>query len=81
MFGQWTRGDLDEVRVLPVSPDRSRLSRFLWKPWRCLWAARRENPDIVHFHDAEMLATLPVARILWPGARFVYDVHEDSETS
>jgi glycosyltransferase involved in cell wall biosynthesis len=77
IVGQWTRGDLDEVRVLPVSPDRSRLSRFLWKPWRCLWAARRENPDIVHFHDAEMLATLPLARLLWPGARFVYDVHED----
>jgi glycosyltransferase involved in cell wall biosynthesis len=35
------------------------------------------RPDIVHFHDAEMLAVLPIARLLWPRARFVYDVHED----
>ena len=31
----------------------------------------------MHFHDAEMLAILPVARLLWHRARFVYDVHED----
>lgn len=66
-----------EVRVLCVSKPTSRLMRFLCQPWRCLWAARKENPDIIHFHDAELLAVLPVAKLWWPRAKFVYDVHED----
>ena len=35
------------------------------------------RPDVVHFHDAEMLAVLPLARLWWPKAKFVYDVHEN----
>ena len=66
-----------DVKVLPVSKAPSRLVRFLWQPWKCLWQARRERCDIIHVHDAEMLAVLPAARLRWPRARFVYDVHED----
>lgn len=66
-----------DVTILPVSKPRSRLVRFLWQPWKCLWRARREQCDIIHVHDAEMLAILPVAKLRWPRAKFVYDVHED----
>jgi glycosyltransferase involved in cell wall biosynthesis len=66
-----------DVTILPVSKARSRLVRFLWQPWKCLWRARREQCDIIHVHDAEMLAVLPAAKLRWPRARFVYDVHED----
>jgi glycosyltransferase involved in cell wall biosynthesis len=31
----------------------------------------------VHFHDAELLWSLPVAKLLWPRAKLIYDVHED----
>src|SRR5262249_41620890 len=31
-----------EVTVLAVPKPSSRLIRFLWQPWRCLWAARRQ---------------------------------------
>jgi glycosyltransferase involved in cell wall biosynthesis len=65
------------VPVLAVPKPASRRRRFLAQPWRCLWAARRLNPDIIHFHDLEMLATLPVARLWWRRTKFVYDVHED----
>lgn len=77
VVGKCTRGTPGEVRVRAIRPAGSRLGRFLVQPWRCVIAARRLLPDVVHFHDAEMLATLPAARLLWPKARFVYDVHED----
>jgi glycosyltransferase involved in cell wall biosynthesis len=65
------------VKVLSVPNPSCRLTRFLWQPWRCMWAARRLPADIVHFHDAEMLITLPLAKLWWRRAKFVYDVHED----
>jgi glycosyltransferase involved in cell wall biosynthesis len=66
-----------EVEVLTVPKPSSRLMRFLWQPWRCLWAMRWHRTDIIHFHDAEMLITLPLAKLWWWRSRFIYDVHED----
>ena len=66
-----------EVKVLSLAKPSSRLTRFLWQPWHCLLAARHIHADIIHFHDAEMLMTLPVAKVWWPRTKFVYDVHED----
>ncbi len=77
LVGKLERGVADGVRLLVVPLAPSRLVRFLFQPWRCLWRARREEADIVHFHDAEMLATLPLAKLWWPKSKFVYDVHED----
>ena len=65
------------VPILAVPPARSRWQRLLWQPWRCLWAARKIPADIVHFHDPEMLVTLPLAKLWWWRSKFVYDVHED----
>ncbi|HWP58314.1 MAG TPA: glycosyltransferase [Candidatus Acidoferrales bacterium] len=65
------------VPILPVPKPGARLRRFLVQPWRCLWRARRLNPDIIHFHDLEMLFALPVAKLWWRRAKFIYDVHED----
>ena len=66
-----------DVAVLAIATPRSRLDRFLLQPWRCLWAIRKCRPHIIHFHDPEMLATLPLAKLWWRRTRFVYDVHED----
>lgn len=66
-----------EVPVLEVQKPSSRLQRFFWQPWRCFWIARKYKADIVHFHDAEFLLTLPLAKLIWPKRKFVYDVHED----
>lgn len=66
-----------DVNVITVPAPSSRLTRFLWQPWRCLWAARRIDAHIIHFHDAEMLMTLPIAKLWWRRSKFVYDVHED----
>jgi glycosyltransferase involved in cell wall biosynthesis len=77
IVGKLERGTAEGVRTLLVPPAGSRLSRFLFQPWRCLWRARKEKADVIHYHDAEMLATLPLARLWWRKAKFVYDVHED----
>jgi glycosyltransferase involved in cell wall biosynthesis len=71
------RGTPQKVRVLVVEKPSSRLRRFLWQPWRCLWKAWWQRPDIVHLHDVEMLIILPLAKLRWPRCRFVYDVRED----
>ena len=77
LVGYLERGVLDDVEVIEVPKPSSRFVRFLWQPWRCLWKSRNFHPDIVHFHDAEMLMTLPIAKLFWPRCKFVYDVHED----
>ena len=71
------RGEPGPVTILPLRTPKSRLERFVVQPWRCFWAVRGRRPDIVHFHDAELLGILPLARLVWPQARFIYDVHED----
>lgn len=71
------RGTPREIKVLTVQKPSSRRMRFLWQPWRCLRTAWRQRPDVIHLHDAEMLITLPVAKLRWPRCRFVYDVRED----
>jgi glycosyltransferase involved in cell wall biosynthesis len=77
LVGRLEETNPGEVPVLKVAKPSSRLARFVWQPWRCLWAARHLPADIVHFHDAEMLMILPFAKLWWRRAKFVYDVHED----
>ena len=66
-----------KVPVVAIPAPRCRWQRFLWQPWRCLWAARKIPADIVHFHDPELLFALPLAKLWWRQSKFVYDVHED----
>jgi len=77
VVGKLERSTPGAVPVLTLPGPSSRLTRFLWQPWRCLWTARRQDADIIHFHDAEMLITLPLAKLWWSKSKFVYDVHED----
>ena len=68
VVGRLTRGAAGRVRVVPVAPVSSRVARFLLQPWRCVWAARRMKPDIVHFHDARCLPRCPSRSSYGPGA-------------
>jgi glycosyltransferase involved in cell wall biosynthesis len=77
VVGKLTQGKPGDVAILQLPAARSRLLRFTLQPWRCFWAARKYRPDIVHFHDAELLAILPAAKLWWRRTKFVYDVHED----
>ena len=44
-------------------------------PWRAFWAIGRIKPDVVHFHDPELIPLGLMLRAL--GCKIVYDVHED----
>jgi glycosyltransferase involved in cell wall biosynthesis len=77
VVGDLAPGTSAEVEVVPVREASSRLRRFLWQPWRCLWAARWQRADIIHLHNADMLIALPLARLWWWRSKFVFDVRED----
>jgi glycosyltransferase involved in cell wall biosynthesis len=77
VVGKLEGRDPGQVKLVIVPKPASRLARFVWQPWRCMWAARWLPADIIHFHDAEMLMALPVSKLWWRRAKFIYDVHED----
>jgi len=62
------------VRIVPVKPPKNRIARMLFHSYRVYGLARRENADIYHFHDPELL---PYALLLkLQGRRVIYDSHE-----
>ena len=69
----------NETRVihheLPTQPNRSRLSRMLFKTWQAYKMAQSTQADLFHFHDPELL---PYGLLLkWQGHAVIYDAHED----
>jgi hypothetical protein len=62
----------DGVGLWSLKP-RSRATRWLHTP-EILRAVRLLQPDVVHFHDPELLALVPLLRRRV--ARIVYDIHE-----
>ena len=63
------------IHALPKPPNR--LARLLWWPWLAYRKvlSLRPRPDIVHFHDPELM---PVGQALrMRGMQAVFDVHEN----
>ena len=65
-------GDID-VRPFPKS--RSRFARF-WKGWTLTLEAYREQADIYHFHDPELLLPMTLLKLV-SGKPVIYDCHEN----
>jgi hypothetical protein len=64
----------DGVRIVPVKVPQNRLLRSTLGAWRAYRVVRRLRPDLVHFHDPELLFV--GLRLRRKGIRVVYDMHE-----
>jgi glycosyltransferase involved in cell wall biosynthesis len=65
---------IDGVRVVPLPPPRNRLHRMTKVLWRLYRLAVKEDADIYHFHDPElMIVGLLLKR---RGKKIIWDVHE-----
>ncbi len=65
----------NNIRVIDVGPKpKNKLLRFIRTPLKIYRKVRELNPEIVHFHDPELL---PYALLMRRRARVIYDAHED----
>jgi glycosyltransferase involved in cell wall biosynthesis len=65
----------DGVQIKSIRKDGSRLARMTRTAWRTYRRARRENADIYHFHDPELIPFGVL--LLMNGKQVIYDIHED----
>jgi glycosyltransferase involved in cell wall biosynthesis len=71
----WQEGERDSVRVRSVPGRASRFGRMTQVVWRIYQEARRQDADVYHFHDPELI---PIGLLLRAGGKHViYDIHED----
>lgn len=66
---------LDQVRIRSVRRDEPRLARMTRTVWRIYREAVRQDADIYHFHDPELIPAGLALRAA--GKDVIYDLHED----
>jgi glycosyltransferase involved in cell wall biosynthesis len=76
VVGPHTEDAVEElVRVKSVKKHNSKIGRMTRTVWNVFREAQKQNADIYHFHDPELI---PVALLLRSrGRTVIYDVHED----
>ena len=80
LFVQDGKGNATEadgmVQVIDIGqPPSKRFARMIIGTWRMWSAVRRVRPQVVHFHDPELIPIGLILRCF--GHKVVYDVHED----
>ncbi len=65
----------NEVQIRAVRRGSGRISRGVRTGWQVYRAARREDAEIYHFHDPELIGIGLLLKLA--GKRVVYDAHED----
>lgn len=69
-------GRRDGVAVAPLRERRSRLGRMTLGVWEAVRQIRQIRPQIVHFHDVELIWGALLLKVLGTPI-VIYDVHED----
>jgi glycosyltransferase involved in cell wall biosynthesis len=71
----WEEGERDSILVKSIPGNRSRIGRMTRTVWRVYEEARRQDADVYHFHDPELI---PIGLLLRAGGKnVIYDIHED----
>jgi glycosyltransferase involved in cell wall biosynthesis len=71
----WKEGERDSVRIRSIPRDSSRLGRMTRTVWKIYKEARKQQADVYHFHDPELI---PIGLLLRAGGKkVIYDIHED----
>jgi glycosyltransferase involved in cell wall biosynthesis len=66
---------MDQVRIKSISRERTRFARMTRIPWHIYLESLKQDADIYHFHDPELI---PVGLLLRAhGKDVIYDLHED----
>lgn len=65
----------DSVRLIAISKAHNRLSRMTGTAFSALCRALKENADLYHIHDPELIPAGILLRAL--GKHVIYDAHED----
>jgi len=66
---------VDGVKIIALPKPRNRFTRIFGLVWRAFRLALRQQADIYHFHDPELLPVGVALRLLAKG-KVIYDVHE-----
>lgn len=65
---------VDGVRIVPLPEPKSRLQRMTKVLWRLYRLAVREDADVYHFHDPELMIVGLLLKLR--GKKVIWDVHE-----
>jgi glycosyltransferase involved in cell wall biosynthesis len=71
--------EVDGVRIWPLPKAKSRLKRMTKIQWKLYKEALKQDADIFHFHDLELMVAGLLLKLR--GKRVIYDVHEDYSLS
>lgn len=70
----------DGVKIVPFPVFKNRFLRVFFSPFRMFSLARKQEAQVYHFHDPELIITGLLLRCFTKAA-VVYDMHEDYQTS
>ncbi|MCS7232279.1 MAG: glycosyltransferase family 4 protein, partial [Elusimicrobiota bacterium] len=68
--------EVDNVKIVPISPVKNRIKRILFQPFRALKLALRVKARVYHIHDPELILVGVFIKFLSHG-KVIYDVHEN----
>jgi len=67
---------VDGVKIVPLSKPNNRFERMTKVVWKLFRLALKEEADIYHFHDPEIIPVGLLLKLL-TRAKIIYDIHED----
>jgi glycosyltransferase involved in cell wall biosynthesis len=65
---------VEGVHILGITPKAGRMGRVTKLVWQAYWTAARQNAEVYHFHDPELILAGLLLKLR--GHKVIYDSHE-----